>query len=220
MKILFYGDPHKKYDPLFEAIERGRPDHVICVGDFELEIPLRETLRPIFESGIPFWYIMGNHDTDTHEQHDLLIEGYPEGNLGNRVVDLGGVRIAGLGGVFRGKVWYPKEGTEEPKWHSPEAYIAKNARWRDWLPRNHRDTIFPSYVEELGKQKCDILVTHEAASTLEQGFLVIDQLAERLGARIIVHGHLHHIYEDRTAGGVRARGLGLAEPWLLDTDDL
>lgn len=232
MKILFYGDPHGLFDPLFAACERDRPDHVVLVGDLELEIPFLDQLAPVLQAGIPAWYIIGNHDTDTTHHHDLLVKNCPQANLGGRHIDLsddgrktswpasGGVRLAGLGGVFKGKIWYPRQGDEKANWHSPEDYCARNVRWNDWLPLQHRDSIFPSYLDYLACAPCDILVTHEAPSTHDLGFPVIDRLAETMEARLIVHGHHHIDYDGVTTGGVRVRGLAARECWSIDTDDL
>jgi hypothetical protein len=68
----------------------------------------------------------------------------------------------------------------------------------------------------LAAHRCDILVTHEAPTSHPHGFAPIDALAEACGARLIVHGHHHQSYEAVLASGIRVRGLGLAEPWLLD----
>jgi len=59
-------------------------------------------------------------------------------------------------------------------------------------------------------------VTHEAPSSHPHGFEVIDRLAENAGARLIVHGHQHQSYAATLPGGVRVRGLGLAEPWVME----
>ena len=41
MSILFYGDPHGQWQPLFEAVEKYRPDAAILLGDMDLDEPLR-----------------------------------------------------------------------------------------------------------------------------------------------------------------------------------
>jgi calcineurin-like phosphoesterase family protein len=91
----------------------------------------------------------------------------------------------------------------------------KTRRWRGGLPLWHRDTIFPDDFDQLAAQRFDVLVTHEAPSSHQHGFAVIDQLAESGGARLIVHGHHHDSYAATLPNGIAVRGLGLAEPWLL-----
>lgn len=56
------------------------------------------------------WWISGNHDTDSEASHDHLhCSVLADHNLHDRVVEIAGVRIAGLGGVFREQVWAPPE---------------------------------------------------------------------------------------------------------------
>ena len=93
---------------------------------------------------------------------------------------------------------------------------ARFDRWRGGVPRKHRDTIFYEDHETLGQLRADILVTHEAPSCHPNGFVAIDELARRMGVRLIVHGHHHVSYEGRTTDGIPVRGLAQAEPWLLN----
>ena len=65
-------------------------------------------------------------------------------NLHGRVGNMKGVRIAGLGGVFRGQIWMPDG---KPNYASVGAFlhrVGKNNTWRGGLPRRHRSSIFPS----------------------------------------------------------------------------
>ena len=64
-------------------------------------------------------------------------------------------------------------------------------RWRGGLSLRHRTSIFPSEVEVLSKQRADILVTHEGPSMHRHGFYGLDRLADAMGVRHLVHGHLH-----------------------------
>lgn len=219
--ILFYGDPHREYAPLFEACAKRRPDHVIVLGYFELDCPFREKMAPLLSQGIKVWWILGNHDLHTDEMHDFLIEDYPEGNLGCRVVEMeseGQVyRVAGLGGVFRGRVWYPANG-EPPKHRTREEFLAvrgKASRWRGGLPLRQRDTIFPEDIEKLSAMTCDILVTHEAPSCHQHGVEVLDDLAKTMGAKLLVHGHMHYSYESKTKDGIPVKGIDGKEVWWL-----
>ena len=130
---------------------------------------------------------------------------------------LGGWRIAGLPGVFKPRVWDPAE--PPPSFRSRSAFQAAlrpGKAWRGGLPLFHRDTIFPEDFDRLSALRCDILVTHEAPSSHRHGFAVIDSLAASCGARLIVHGHHHQSYDALLRNGIRVRGLGLAEAWLLD----
>ena len=56
-------------------------------------------------------------------------------NLHGRVVEIAGLRIAGSGGIFRGKVWEPPT---PARFGTPLQYFAqcgKGNLWRGGLPR-------------------------------------------------------------------------------------
>ncbi len=89
-------------------------------------------------------------------------------------------------------------------------------RWRGWLPLDRRQAIVPEEVEALARHRLDVLVCHEAPTSHRLGFAAIDDLARRTGAKLVVHGHHHRAYDARLRDGTRVRGLGMAEPWLLD----
>lgn len=220
MAITFYGDPHGCYAPLLKEWERRDPSDVILIGDMDLERPLTDELEPLFRRGTAVWWIYGNHDCDNETWYRNLTESHPEGNLGNRVQSMCGLRVAGLGGVYRGRIWYP-DGKEPPRFETREAYLAtlpKSHRWRGGLPMRQRATIFPEDHELLGRQRADILVCHEAPSTHETGgFPVIDDLARKMGIRLIVHGHHHRGYEAELEGGIKVQGLAIAEPFTVET---
>ncbi len=130
--------------------------------------------------------------------------------------------------MFKPRVWYPRAEAGairiEPAAFQTRAAFQASLRphetWRGGLPLWHRDTIFPEDFERLAAVECDVLVTHEAPSSHPHGFAVIDALAATCGARLIVHGHHHTSYKAVLSNGIRVRGLGLAEPWLLDVCDL
>ena len=221
MSILFYGDPHGKWQPLFDAVEKHRPDAVILLGDCELDEPLCEKLAPVWDM-VPTWrYILGNHDVETITRFDHLTADFPAGNLHVKSELIDGRLVAGLAGVFKGKVWRPRLDGEDntPKVATKAAMLKQTARidrWRDGLPLWHRDTIFPDDVTYLKRQTCDILVTHEGPSSHPHGMVGIDDLAQAMRARLIVHGHLHQDYSGQSKHGIAVRGVGEATPWLLD----
>jgi hypothetical protein len=166
-------------------------------------------------------WILGNHDTDSEAAFDHLT-GAPN-DLGLRVTTLGGLRIAGLPGVFKPRVWSPRPehpgaAIDPPQVHGRSAFLASlppHRHWRGGLPLWHRDTIFPEDFDRLHAERFDVLVAHEAPSTHPHGFAALDRLAAAAGARLIVHGHHHQSYSATLPGGIAVRGLGLAETWLL-----
>ena len=231
MSILFYGDPHGQWQPLFDAVEGEQPTAVVLLGDMDLDEPLDAKLAPLLDAGIDVRWIAGNHDGDRSAWYDRLFHagrGLDQGNLTGRIQVVGGLRVAGLGGVFRRKVWDPKFDPEPaPEKRTRADFLrsmTRTDRWRQGLPQKHRVTIFPEDLDALRKAagrggRVDILVCHEAPSAHTHGFDAIDRLARDIGAGLIVHGHHHRAYGDEMDGGLRVRGLGLAEPWLLPGRD-
>jgi len=215
--ILFAGDPHRNFSPILRACAARPPGTLILLGDCECDAPLPDLLAPAMQAGWQVHWILGNRDTDTPETYDCLVGAHPDGDIGGRVVQIDGVRIGGLAGVFKPRVWHPLE-ADPPGFCTRAAFLAalpEQQHWRGGLPLWHRDTIFPEDFFALQERQFDVLVTHEAPSSHRHGFAVIDRLAQAGGARLIVHGHHHVAYEAALDSGIRVRGLGLAEPWEL-----
>jgi hypothetical protein len=223
MTILFAGDPHRNFSPIVRACLAFLPGTLILLGDQDCQRKLTEEVAAPIEAGWRVRWVLGNHDCETEAAYDNLVTAHPDGDLGFRVTDIDGVLIAGLPGVFKPSVWYPRaddgsDRIEQPRYQTREAFLTaqpKSRWWRGGLPLWHRDTIFPADFERLAKEKFDILVTHEAPSSHPHGFAVIDELAASAGAKLIVHGHHHVSYTTTIRHNISVRGLGLAEPWLL-----
>jgi predicted phosphodiesterase len=194
-QVFFCGDPHGHFEHIIEAVHAHRPAAIVLLGDVQTQEPLESALRPILDH-TEVWWIHGNHDTDSDADYDNLFgSALANRNLHGRVVEVAGVRIAGLGGIFRRQVW---NAPGQPRYPSAEAFIAqcgKGNRWRGGLPRKHRSSIFPSDYGALLQAKADVLVTHEAPSCHPHGFQAIDALAASLGVRKAYHGH-HHEHVD------------------------
>jgi predicted phosphodiesterase len=129
--IWLCGDVHGRFDHLTEAVLQSapsqRPAALVLLGDLQAQQPLEVELAAILEH-TEVWFIPGNHDTDTDEDHDHLFCSALAGrNLHGRVVEIAGVRIAGLGGVFRGQVWMPP-GPPEVYVFSPPALTTSSSR--------------------------------------------------------------------------------------------
>lgn len=221
MSVLFYGDPHGRYQNLFNAVEHYSPDAVVVLGDFMLDKPLEQQVAPILDK-TEFWFIQGNHDTDRDSfYHNLFKSDLAHRNLHGRVETIGGLRIAGLGGVFRGKVWHPHLNSSQPKWRKREEFMLAQPRVTqrmataqyDGLLRQHHSSIWWEDYERLWDQQADILVTHEAPSTHHHGFTEIDDLAFAMKARRVFHGHHHVNYSgelNQESKTVLVDGVGLA----------
>jgi hypothetical protein len=194
-RIFFCGDPHGHFERIIEAVHAHRPSAIVLLGDVQPKEPLEQALKPILDL-TEIWWIPGNHDTDSDADYDNLFgSALADRNLHGRVVEVAGVRIAGLGGIFRGQIWPPPG---QPRYPSADAFLAqcgKGNRWRGGLPRKHRSSIFPNDYDALLQEKADVLVTHEAPSCHPHGFQAIDDLAASLGVRMAYHGHHHEHIE-------------------------
>ena len=208
--LLFVGDPHGDYEGLCALCARESVQVVVFVGDMDLERPLEAELAAILDRTEVYW-IHGNHDTDRETWYRHLFgSALADRNLHGRVVEIGGLRVAGLGGVFRAQVWHPGSGVQ---WPTRKAFLAAHPELRrsGGLPRRHESTLWPEDVEHLAKLRADVLVTHEAPSCHPYGFAELDDLARRMGVRYLVHGHHHVDYQATILGGkVQVIGLGLA----------
>ncbi len=211
--LLFCGDPHGQWQHIIDAALQTHARAVILLGDLEPARPLHIELEAIWER---VWFIHGNHDTDHADNFGNVW--HPEvsaRSLHGRVVTLPcGTRIAGLGGVFRGAVWYPKD-PQAPKFRNREAHARVTPhqdRWQGSVHLKHWSSIYPDEVEQLATQQADILITHEAPGYHEHGFKPLDTLARRMGVRMTVHGHQHDSIDSSAqweAQGFQSFGVGL-----------
>ena len=215
--VIFYGDPHGQWQPLLEEYAHRSARAVILLGDCELERPLRQVLEPIHADGCPVLWIHGNHDSDRTDWWENLTGA--EGGLHGTVANLGGLRVAGLGGTYAGRAWYPKLGDEEPRFRTRRDWlqaIPRHERCGKELPLRKRAFSLPEDHERLSLARADVLVTHEAPTSHQHGFGALDDLARDVGARLVVHGHHHRGYTGWTRDGIPVRGLGLAECWRME----
>ncbi|MDX8397564.1 MAG: metallophosphoesterase [Mariprofundaceae bacterium] len=214
MNMMFVGDPHGRYQHIIDAIHEQQPASCILVGDQSYD----ESIDQLFaesDGETAFHWIHGNHDTDRREWHDSLFGSpWADRSLHGRVEQLCGVRVAGLGGIFRESIWHPDKGIEyasRKQWK-----LAHNLKKFTQKERKHESTIWPEDYDKLAKQRADILVLHEAPDCHRLGLTVLSQLGERLGVRLIVHGHHHEQYTAVLDSGIAVVGLGLAQVVSLD----
>jgi len=188
------GDPHGDFEPIIRAVQASPPAAVIILGDMDLDAPLETVLAPIRAETQVFW-IAGNHDGDRDEWYDRLFHSELAGqDLHGRVVDIAGIRVAGLSGVFRGQVWHPDLGIKFAR-REDYRHAHPKERWRDGLPRRHRVSIWWEDFERMADLQADVLVCHEAPSAHRLGFEAIDELAALMGVKTIFHGHHHEDYK-------------------------
>jgi predicted phosphodiesterase len=225
MTIVFIGDIHRMWDRVEHGLSRlpELPKAAVILGDVQCDGPLDVVAVPLLSRGIAVHWIFGNHDNDggpemwhflSASQHNPITA---ERSLHAGVTVVEGVRIAGLGGTFRPRIWEPPA---PPRLHRrTELQDDVRQMGRGWRPE-HIDAlvhslgttaIWPEDYQYLAGQRADILVTHEAPSSHPAGSAALDALARAMGARLIVHGH-HHVNYLATAGdGLQA--LGVAAAW-------
>ena len=218
--LILYGDPHGDWQPLLEAVALDRPAAVIILGDCDLVRPLHVELAPVFAAGVEVAYLYGNHEKGSSSFWDNLVGDHPGGLLHAGVRRLGHYDVAGVAGVFKQRIWLPPAAAQFDSRASYLQKIAHYERWRGGLPLRQRDAIFPEDFQALAGKHADILVTHEAPSTHPHGFAALDDLAQVLHARLIIHGHHHTSLTGVTAGGIMVIGLGKAEVLRLHAGDL
>lgn len=199
--ILMFGDVHGHFDHVLPAVQAEKPAAIIFLGDIQAQRPLEQELADVMELTEVYW-IPGNHDTDSWTDYNNLFgSALADRNLHGRVVEIEGLKVAGLGGIFREKIWWP----------DPIEAVASVASYAE-LERNladeranqaitntktheellkHRSTIFHDEWLRLLGQQADILVTHEAPSCHPHGFKAIDVLAQSMGVKFTFHGHHH-----------------------------
>ncbi len=139
---------------------------------------------------MPLVYVPGNHDPNVRPldttfvalDHRIPIPG-PEGcdNVDGRVLEVQGLRVAGLGGSLR-----YKEG--------PNQYTQAQMRWRAIkLELRLRLKRVRS-----GHRKLDVLITHappfgvaKAEDDAHVGFVAFHRIIRAFQPLLLVHGHVH-----------------------------
>jgi predicted phosphodiesterase len=212
-RILFAGDPHGNFRPLIEAVRKCRPEAVVLLGDYDLERPLEHYLAEIIGQ-TEIWWIAGNHDFQSPcKYHNLFNSSLADYSLHLRVKEIAGLRIAGLGGIFLGRVWYPPA---QPKWINKRHFLnsQKPAQHAPELSLKYRSAIWHDEFESMKTLQADILVTHEAPSSHRFGFAAIGELASAMGVKHVFHGHLHENYSATIRRNIRV--VGVADQMVAD----
>ncbi len=216
-RIWFLGDVHAQFKHLARTLLAAPepPRWLVFLGDVDIDHqPFREILAPLHRAfpEVRVAFIHGNHDADTHKHWAMLHDCGDAIPLHGRVLELDGVRVAGLGGVFQGRIWYPPG--EQVFANKGQAMNRGPYQWRGGQqpsPKLH-GAIYPDDVASLAAQDADILVTHEAPSCHPHGFAALDELARSLRVVRSFHGHHHDDRSDayallRPALGFDARGV-------------
>ena len=138
---------------------------------------------------VPLLYVPGNHDPGLKPPDSTWIPMQfepaslgPPGceNIDGRVVDVGGLRVAGLGGSIR-----YREGANQ--------YTQRQMRWRAVAIE-----LRVRLKRVRGGSKLDVIVTHappagllEHQDAAHAGFAAFHRLLRELRPVLLVHGHVH-----------------------------
>ena len=205
-RILFAGDPHGNFQPVIKAVLENRPEAVVLLGDYDLDAPLEHYLAEIADL-TQIWWIAGNHDFETPAKYsNLFNSAFSHRDLHLKVTEIAGLRVAGLSGVFLGRVWYPPQ---EPKWLGKEHFLLNQTMplQQSDLSLKYRSAIWHDEFEAVKLQNADILVSHEAPGSHRHGFRVISELGAAMGVKHIFHGHLHEDYETIIRNKIKVCGV-------------
>jgi predicted phosphodiesterase len=203
--MWFLGDVHGEFKHIAQCLLDApeKPRWLIFLGDIDIDHKsFRELcIEPLKRSfpSIQVAFIHGNHDADTYEHWDMLHDCGDAVAIHGKVIEIEGVRIAGLGGNFLGRIWSPPA---NPTFLNKQKAMNRGAfQWRDGQRPNPslHAAIYPDDVELLAKQHADILITHEAPSCHPYGFAAIDDLARRMRVVRSFHGHQHDDRSDEYA---------------------
>jgi Icc-related predicted phosphoesterase len=177
-----------------------RPDIVLSCGD----LPFDYLEYLVSRLDVPLLYVPGNHDpsvrlpdtTWSPLEFEARVAG-PAGceSVDGRIADIGGLRIAGLGGSLR-----YKEG--------PNQYSQAQMRWRAYQLE------FRVRLKRVkNTRKLDILVTHappfglaSAKDPAHVGFNSFHRLIDSFQPILAIHGHIHpygQVQPERQAGTTR-----------------
>ncbi|UKD54298.1 metallophosphoesterase [Amycolatopsis sp. FU40] len=189
------------------AVGSLRVDLVVAAGD--LPFAYLEFLAGMLD--VPCVFVPGNHDPDlsgyTRYGGLSMKDGFPTEwpgpaggiNADGRIVDIAGLRIAGLGGSIRYRDG-PNQWTQRQQARRARR-LERRFRWRKWRDGNG----------------IDILLTHSPPRHLgdredppHQGFTCLHRTIDTLRPQWLLHGHIHPHGEpvpDRMAGHTRIRNV-------------
>lgn len=210
-RLWFLGDVHGEFRHVGAALtmaaaESRLPSCLLFLGDVEIFAKsFKDIMAPVRKAfpSVQLAFIHGNHDADDYDHWEALHDCGDAVALHSYVVNLDGIRVAGLGGNFQGRVWAPPS---TPTFLNKESAMKRGPYgWRDGQrpsPRFH-GAIYPDDVTRLAKQRADILITHEAPSCHHHGWETLDQLARDMRVVRSFHGHTH---DDRSEEYALVRG--------------
>jgi Icc-related predicted phosphoesterase len=166
-----------------DKLDSLRPDLILSCGD----LPFDYLEYLVSRIDVPLLYVPGNHDPGVgpRDRWSLQLPAHvpgPEGcdNVDGRVLEVRGLRIAGLGGSLR-----YKEG--------PNQYTQAQMRWR---AINLEVRIRLQRIR--AGRRLDVLLAHAppfgfggAEDAAHVGFAAFLRIIRDFQPRLVVHGHVH-----------------------------
>jgi uncharacterized protein len=191
MRILAISDLHGDLDSAWRALgAAGEPDLLLCCGDWgdPGEVELADLER--FSAELPVYSVFGNHDHLEAFLHWRNRDGTPVLLLNGSVLDVQGVRLAGISGIWA-------------KSHRQPYYVT--------------DEEVDAWAQEAAAAGAvDILMTHGCPSGVADLTLTNNHGGQRcflrafqlISPQIYLTGHLHRAQEHRTKSGQVVRNIG------------
>jgi Icc-related predicted phosphoesterase len=165
MAILVVSDVHRSYPLLTKALDKSQVRAAISCGDLTIGFPDREDVR----LSKPLYSVYGNH-----ERWEFVEDSIP--NLrwltAGKVFEVGGIKIAGMGGVVSKSPWKPGHFTEG----EVRASEALAERGVDIFITHHP----PKYYADLCGQSRD-----------HCGSAKVLRIMETVRPKLLISGHLH-----------------------------
>lgn len=191
MRILAISDLHGNLENAWAALRAARPDVLLCCGDWgdpgEVELPALEQLT----AELPVYTVFGNHDHLEAVRAWHNRDGSPVLLPNGVSQSVGGIRVAGISGIW-----------------------AKSHRKPFYITDEEVDEAAMRLAAE--KSPIDVLLSHGCPSGVadltyqnrhggQRCFLRAFQLAR---PRVYLTGHLHMAQEHRTKDGLIVRNVG------------
>jgi Icc-related predicted phosphoesterase len=208
------GDIHGDFDSV-RRIQRKHSDipFWLCVGD----VADAEGRYEPFDA--PVYWIKGNN-----ENFDRIASGQLPANLhyvpNARLLEIGGVRVAGLGGTFA-PTWYdtPAEALPHPRKGTAKATELADKR---------RHFVREEVAACQAMRDVDVLLTHEAARPfypggagskrgMDAGKTPVNEILAAMKPRLHLFGH-HHRFSEQERQGVKSVGMDLVSRSYLLID--
>jgi Icc-related predicted phosphoesterase len=165
-----------------DKLRRLRPDIIVSCGD----LPFGYLDNLVSRADVPLVYVPGNHDPDLTVAN-WMAKPYdePSGPLGcdnadGRILQVAGLRIAGLGGSLRYNLGPNQYSQGEMRLRSLS--LEMKLRFRRTLRGGGLDLLI-AHAPPLGVGDGD--------DPAHQGFAAFHRLIARMAPRLLIHGHIH-----------------------------